>query len=384
MSKKVLLTDRIKGLIAKHTDNSVDASTVSVYECIAINSLPVSKRGTLYQGAILDAQTMHEMAEYVNNGGSVPLHNLHDQDIALPVGRVFCCEVRTTFSGTTELRTLFYLPNSEVDLIAKLEANVVDEVSVGFLPKKIQCSKCGFDFLGSEATFENIWTLTCNNDHTIGEDGVHSKLSGLGQWMELSLVSKGAANNAKILSRTKQLMGEQEYNRLAASGVKPEATTLFTIATKEPKMDMQALILQLSQANGSVMLKDAEITSLKASVTALTAERDTLKARPIPDVADVQAKLTAAEAEAAAQKLLATSAVAFVRTEADRLAVAAGLAKPAETADFSTLAASIGASRAKLADLPTGGATQGTGTGTGTGTGAKLEASSASSFKTAR
>lgn len=382
MSKKVPLTDRIKGLIAKHTDNSVDASTVSVYECIAINSLPITKRGTLYQGAVLDAQTMYEMAEYVNNGGAVPLHNLHDQDVALPIGRVFSAEVRSTFSGTTELRTLFYLPNSEVDLITKLDTNVVDEVSVGFMPKKIQCSKCGFDFLGAEATFENIWTLTCNHDHTIGEDGVYSKLSGLGQWMELSLVSKGAANNAKILSRTKQLMGEQEYNRLAASGIKPEATTLFTIATKETKMDMEKLILQLSQATGSVMLKDAEIAGLKASVTALTAERDQLKAREIPNVADVQAKLTAAEAEVATHKTLAESALKFVRTEADRLAIAAGLTKPAETADLSALTASIEASRAKLADLPTGGAAQGSSAGSGADT--KLEASTASPFKTAR
>lgn len=380
MSKKVIITDRIKDLIAKNSDGSVDPTSVSVYECVALNTLPISKQGTLFNGARTDAATLQTLAEYVNNGTSVPLHLIHDQAYGLPVGKVFYAETRQTFTGSTELRSLFYLPNTETDLITKLDTNVIDEVSVGYQPKKIACSKCGFDFLGAEATWENIWTLTCDKDHTIGVDGTYANISGVVGWHELSLVSKGAANNAKILARTKQLLGQEEYNRLAASGIRPEATILYTSATKENIMEMKELILQLTQASGSVMLKDAEIATLKASQIALQTTLDTTKAelsamaaKQTPELTTLQASLESAKTESAA-------ALSFIRLEADRLAVASGLEKPAADAALSVLQASIEASRSKLAALPVGGAGQGAGAGSGD----KTVVQGTSSFKTAR
>lgn len=381
MSKKVALTDRIKGLIAKATDEAVDPSTVTVFECIAINTLPVTKRGTLYHGARLDAATLSEMATFLNEGGLVPLHVMHEDGI-LPVGRVFYAETGQTPFGESELRTLFYLPNSETELIAKVDTAVVDEVSIGFMPKTLSCCKCGFDFLGKDSTFENIWNLTCNNEHTIGEDGVFNYARGLANWMELSLVGRGAANKAKIVGRTKQLLGESEYNRLAASGHKPETLTLFATATKEPSMDIDKLIGQLSDAKATSQTQAAQITGLQASITALTAERDELKtanatlaAKETPDATKLAADLTAEKATSAAM-------LSYIRTEADRLALAAGLTKPVETADLAALQASIDASRAKLsATLPVGGAANGAGSGSGTTPNA---ATSASSFKTTR
>lgn len=366
MSKKVEITDRIKELIAKNSDDSVDVSQISVFECISVNTLPISKAGTLYQGSKLEPALLKEMADYVNGGGAVPLHQIHDQGESLPVGRVFYSEVRPFGWGETELRSLFYLPNSETTLINKLELNVLDEVSVGVRPKQLVCCKCGFDFLGAKATWDNLWTLTCDEGHTIGEDGTFTYGRGLDKWMELSLVSKGAANNAKILSRTKQLLGEEAYNKLAASGTRPEATVLFATATKDNSMDLKELMTQLVAAQTADGVKAAQLATLTAEKTTLQTqlaaaqtEIAELKAKQAPDSAKLQEQLTASQAEA-------KTATDFIREEANRLAIAAGGAKLADTATLADLTASIQASRAKLAELPVGGRANPSGTGTGT------------------
>lgn len=119
-------------------------------------------------------------------------------------------------------------------------------------------------------------------------------------------------------------------------------------------MDINALVDQLTTTKASVLQKDTEIAAVKAenvtlqaSVTSLTAEVATLKAAAAP--ADVAAKLTATEASL-------TEATAFVREEAVRLTVAAGLPPVAEDADLASLKASITTARTKLQEtLPVGG-----------------------------
>ena len=366
MSKRVEITDHIRRLIAKATDEAVNPDDVVVYETIAVNTLPVNSSG-LYKGSRLDAGVMYEMESFLNNGGNVPLHQIHDQAEALPVGKVFHGKARTRGDGETELRALFYLPNksqSEKDLISKIDNDVVGEVSVGVLPRTLNCSECGFDFLGAEATWDNIWTLTCNENHTVGVNGVFTHGRGLKNWLELSLVSRGAANNAKILSRTKQLLGDTEYNRLAASGIKPEATALFTIAPKETSMDTKELILELTNAKGAGMLKDSEIAALKATQTTLTTERDALKVK-VDELSKPAADLTAAQAQVTTLTASHKEVLDYTRAEAVRLAGIAGTEKPADDAAFPALKASIDLSRAKLKELPVGGAADPASSGTG-------------------
>ena len=85
-------------------------------------------------------------------------------------------------------------------------------------------------------TLQLVSGLYTRLGHVMGEDGAYAILDGLDDWLEQSLVSRGAANSAKILARTKQLLGEERYNQLAASGSRPEVTTLFATTSQEKSM----------------------------------------------------------------------------------------------------------------------------------------------------
>lgn len=363
--KQLTLTPKIEAAIKRSTDGGVDANTVAVYEIAAYNTLPVNKRG-LFNGARASETTLRQMADYLNAGTDyAPLQVEHNLGEALPVGRVFAGEV-TNDNGVAELRTLVYVPRETTDgkdLIAKLDAAVISEVSVGLQPMHINCSECGFDYRGPDATFMNLYEGICANEHEVGKNGVHVILNGMDKFLELSLVGRGAAQKTKVVSRAKSLMGDEAFNKLAASGTNPEIITLFattTTPTKELKMDMEKLIGELTTAKASVQVKDGELTAatakvvqLSATVETLTSENATLKAST--DVTKV-ATLTA---EVATLTASATEALAFVREEADRLAIAASLPKAGEAATLADLKASITASRTKLQEtLPVGGVAQ--------------------------
>lgn len=349
MTKRLEITPKIAAEIKRSTDGAVDPSSVAVFETIALNTLPISQKGGLFDRAVTTENTLRQMAAYLNTGTNyAPLHQLHDQGSVLPIGRVFYGEVSVNESGNAELRNLFYLPLTEVDLIAKLDSAVIEEVSVGIRTKHINCSECGWDYKGEDATFSHIWSRTCENGHEIGKDGVHTRLSELESYLEQSLVSRGAANNARILSRTRSLLGAEKYDQLAASGLQPETTILFTSPTKTKgnPMDLQQLIAEMTTVKANLQVKEAAAIALQASIDALTKDKETLSAevatlKAADTPAEVQVKLQAAEASL-------TDATAFIREEADRLSVAASLAKPDEKADLATLKAAIQAGRTKI------------------------------------
>lgn len=386
MTKRLEITQKIKAALSRSTGNSVNPDTVAVFESASLNTLPLNKKGGLFDQARVSETTLRQMADYLNTGEQyAPLHLSHDQPEGnMPIGRVFAGEVVASEEGYPELRTMFYLPlETGKDLIAKLETSVIDEVSVGLKTQHINCSECGFDYLGADSTFENIWTRTCNNGHEIGVNGTHTLLNGLDKFHELSLVSRGAAQKTKIVTRAKAVLGEDEYRKLAASGMQPEATILFaspTTVKKEPSMDVTKLVDDLTTAKASIVVKDGELTAakttiatLEAKVTDLTGQVTTLSANAdAAKVTELTTKLTASETTA-------TAALAFIRAEADRLAVAASLTKPADDADLEALQASITASRTKLAEtLPVGGAAN----VQHKGTGSQAQAYPAASFKT--
>lgn len=227
--------------IRKIAATDVDADDIVVFEAAAFNTRPLNKRGSIFEGARASVEMLEEMVTKLNAGeDSVPLHTLHLQGSEIPVGKVFFAYLVQATDGETELRAQFYLPKTERELIEKINLGVLDEVSVGVRSQKMLCSKCGFDFMGEEADFVNLFSQTCDNDHTVGVDGTHVKLAGLDTWMELSLVSRGAANNPKILSRAKSHIPQETQDRIAASGHPVEATVLFASPTpnteeKEPE-----------------------------------------------------------------------------------------------------------------------------------------------------
>lgn len=378
MSKKLQITQKIRDAVIKSTgDAEFDFSKVSVFETACFNTLPVNKRG-LFSGATATPATLQEMADYVNGGGFVPLHTLHSQGYELPVGRVFAGEVSNGDNGLPELHALFFIGNdvkapNGASLAESVDNGSIDEVSVGLTTQHLNCSVCGFDYLGADATPDNIYGYVCNEGHEIGVDGTHLLMSGLGRWLETSLVSLGAAKNAKILSRTKSLMGAESYEKLAASGVSPEITTLFAShkitpnKPEKPKMDIKELVTLNASLSGEVAVEKHKVvtlttdneklkTELSASQTKVTELETQLAAAKSTDAEKLKTDLAAATAASTAQ-------LAFVRKEADRLAVAAGETKLADDATFEQLTASIEANRVKLSASFGGGKADGSGAG---------------------
>src|SRR3546814_9858320 len=57
---------------------------------------------------------------------------------------------------------------------------------------------------------------TCSNGHTIGEDGVHADLVGLSDFIEVSLVARGAADQPRIVGQSDSKLQPASSMRLAA------------------------------------------------------------------------------------------------------------------------------------------------------------------------
>lgn len=251
-------------------------------------------------------------------------------------GRVFAGEVR---DGA--LHTLIAL-NSKVnaDTVEKLNSGITDQVSVAVLTEKCLCSECGFDFFGEEATFENRYYKTCANDHTIGENGVHARLTGLKNFYELSLVGQGASPGARVKGRSEAIMASADLQRLAAQNMHPSMVVLHASPThpeSTPLMDEKILAQLTSQA--------ADLGVARADVVRLTARNTELEtllaAKPTAEVAALQAqvadlqpkadRLVAAEAELAAapKKDEFDAAVAALTSHATAVLTASGEKDPA-------------------------------------------------------
>lgn len=322
-SKAIDATAEILAQIERVTGTAVTADDIVVFEAAVANTRPLNKRGSIFHEGRMSEDMLRLMAQAVSTGTeSVPLHTLHAQGWEMPIGKVFQATVVKASDGEAELHAMFYLPKSEASMVEKINLGIIDEVSVGVLSKQLLCSKCGYDYFGAEADFDNFYAQTCENEHTIGVDGAHVKLSGLQSWMELSLVSRGAANKPKILGRAKQVMGRDTYDRLAASARVPEALVLFT-ASDDKKEDesMNPEVKAQLDAFGTQL---AQLTELVATLT------------PKEPTAE---ELAAAAAEAEAATLAAA--------EAEAAALAAAQISEQETA----LKAELEAAKARIAEL---------------------------------
>ena len=337
--KQVEITDDILAQIGRVTGTTVDADNIVVFEAAAASTREIHKLGSIYHGARMTRSMLSDMAEALNSGAeSVPLHTLHMQGGEIPVGRVFQGSVFDEVDGSATLRAMFYLPLAEKELIEKINLGILDEVSVGAKSKQALCSKCGFDYFGADADFTHLFSQTCANDHTIGEDGTHLKLSGLDKWMELSLVSRGASDKPKILSRAKQLLSKEEHDRIAADGKPVEALFLFTsMATETPEMPKENLEAE-----------QAEETAAEETAAEETAAEET---------AAEEEENTEQEAEAEAegeaddeQEFDAGAAIAALQAQLTELAARIA-PEPAPEPAIEDLQAELAAANAKIAEL---------------------------------
>ena len=282
VSKSVDVTEEMLAQIERVTGTAVSASDIVVFEASVANTRPLNKMGSIFNQGRITEDTLRQMAAALNAGEeSVPLHTLHMQGGELPIGKVFQAEVIAN-AGEAELRAAFYVPASETSLVEKINLGIIDEVSVGLKSKQLLCSKCGFDYFSADAGFENLYSMTCDNGHTVGDDGTHVMLAGLDKWMELSLVSRGAASKPKILGRTKQVLGRETYDRIAADGLPPEVVVLFT-ASDEKEAPMPNDGTQVFDPQAEISALRAELAEIKSLLIADEDEEDEAEAEAEAD-----------------------------------------------------------------------------------------------------
>lgn len=327
------LTARIKAAVG----DDVETEGLAVFECIALNTKPLpGKGGSIFESARIPVLTLQQMASSLESGGHIPLISDH-QLMGEPKGRAFAGELHMAEDNSSmELRVLFYLDATEDRLISKLNAGTLDEVSVSFLSTQFLCSECDWDYFSAEALSDNFYERTCANGHTIGQEGVHAKLVGLDKFIELSLVARGAADNPKIVGRSKsKLQPSSQQLRLAASGFEIdglvcEATTGED--TVSPTPDFNKLTADLVDSRVAQGTLTASNTALTAQVTQLTGALDTAQTELTAaqaEVADLTTKLAEA-AKPAENAADYAEAVAFLSEVLTKVLTASGADVPAE------------------------------------------------------
>jgi phage baseplate assembly protein gpV len=197
--------------------------------------------------------------------------------------------------------------------------------------KRLLCSTCGTDLIGNALA---IKTKTCENGHVMGMGLSYIRADGLADFLELSLVSKGASNGAKILGAQKRLLASTHYEesyQLAAS-FKDLELTLFgspTELAEEDPMLIAELQAKLTKAEGDLTLTATAKTEAEGKVAVLEAAKVTLEA----DKVTLEAAKTEAEGKVAVLEAAKTeadtqlAALQAAKTEADAAKVVLEAAK---------------------------------------------------------
>ena len=380
--KELTKTPFITALLQKAVGEGVDVSTLHVYEVTATSTVALrGKDGTVFERAKISPNTIAQLARMVNND-AIPLmmdHNMRGS----PFGKFFYAESIPMDNGETELRGYIYIDSSEAKIKTKLDAASIDEVSIQFKQSKMLCSECGFDYMEAYANddYMPFIKLECDEGHKIGENGVHTMLVGVDEVMELSLVSRGAAKNSKIIPPSDAKLG-QEAQRLAAAGVElddiyctasasdpgEEEVNFDTFMTKLDAANeaKQEAVVALNAAEAQVTSLEADVTAKDEQITALTAERD-----------DLQTQLDAANAadENAMTEEQTAALNAYIGKQYVALKALDGEADAKVLDDVALMVDFIGENEARLSALiPTNGVSLGAGSGESEEETAKREA----------
>jgi hypothetical protein len=359
--KQLPMTPALAAMIKERVGEDVDPTNFAVFETIALNTKPLpGKKGSLFEKAVVMPATLQAMVEYINSGNHVPLIADHEL-LGAPKGRMF--HAGLDYTDGLEMRALFYLDPTEDSLIAKLNAGSLDEVSVAFLSKSFQCSECGWDYFQFGSS-ENIYERTCANGHKIGQNDVHGEMIGLNQFIELSLVARGAADKPKIVGKSQARLAPDAIKQLAANGFETdELVVQASIGTKEDTMDLAAMTAQLTElstAKGELTVKlttaEGRATTAEAEVTRLNGEVTT------KDAEIAQLKEAAGDTTVATER---DAAIAVLQSQVNALLTATGKPElkgeelPKTTAELKTKIDELTAGLTAI--LPTGGVSQGAG-----------------------
>jgi hypothetical protein len=375
MTKEITLTNELIEKFHQKFGEDVDFNNFYIIKVRAISTEPVHQN-TIFDGAVLSAGSISEMKDLVNyTDENIGVLTMHDSS-ELNVGRVFYSEVADEGGVTALYAYLAILKTDDTkDLIAKIENNVLDEVSVSFTPKHAVCSKCDFDYMGEEADIMNFLTQTCPEGHTIGIDGCHLMLSGIEHFSEISIVNRGAATHAKILQEKRTThYSEEELRKLAASAKKADLCVATFTNKLEKKMTVEktneilldekiaALEAENAQLKQSLDLaekvKDLE-GKLEASYTKVAELTETLaKAEEEKEaaVAEKTAEIETLKNEKAEQETKLSGAMDFIKAEVQKVLVASGEANLSIPEDLDGIANLLAERQQMLASLiPAGG-----------------------------
>lgn len=327
-----------------------EIANLAVWEVVLANQSALRKSGGIFQGARLEPSLISEIVAAVN-AESVPLQLSHDTQ-PMPVGRVFAAMDRNG-----EARGLIAVDKVvHADLAAKLDSGTIDQVSIGVVPNHIRCSACGFDF-AAPGKLLNLMTLTCENDHVVGQGGVFTRLSSLKSLFETSLVGQGAVKGARVVGPSDSAF--QNNQRLAASAGDAAFALYLTATPQEETMELKDVLAQLSSVTTEKALVDAQVLSLTSQLEAATAQATELQTQlqaastATTELATTKTALTAATEDRDA-------ALAALRTEATKILTACGKADQVDALAAKSVAeviAVIDEHRAQFAAMiPAGGA----------------------------
>lgn len=337
MPKRIEITDDIKAKVIANMGSEPNWEQVAIFEMTAVTSLPLNKKWSIFDKAQITAQTFEEAAAYLNSGGFVPFHTLHQQGYEIPVGRVFYGEAQKNVKGYDELRVLTLIDlTAHADLAAKIDNGIVEEVSVGMSFKQLLCSACGDDLMANE---DSLWSYTCANGHVIGMGDHYVKPNGLGQFRELSAVSKGASNGAKILGFQKRT--------LAADFGKPELALVASLKSPELMLFTSPVNLDSEPELGEDPVVIAE---LQAKLTAAEAKVSELEASHATKLSEVQLALTATQAQVATLEA-AKSEIEAAKSEIETAKTQLETAKADAEAKLTQAQADLTAAQAKVTEF---------------------------------
>lgn len=332
--KRITKTEQIVSQLRASFGPDANLDPLVVFEARALNTRPLRKTSGLFKGARTSPSTLFEAAAALNRE-SVPIQIQHDTG-ELPAGRAFYGEV-----VNDELRTLIAINESTApQLVADLDSGVIDQVSVGILPKVIKCSQCDFNYTAPNAQM-NLWTLECNEGHRIGEDGTFVWLEGLDAFFELSLVGMGAADGARIVGPSEAVLQQNPvFQQRLAANANSQGIRLFCSSEDPDQMNVE----QMAAFQAAV----TSAATATVNLSAMTAERDAAQAQIAALNARI-AELEAANGPVAEANAQLAAAVEHLQGEARMILTAAQVEVPAELPDtVAELSALIATHRSSL------------------------------------
>lgn len=364
MTREIPITEDMKEAILRvNGGQSIDFSQVAAFEARNLNTRPLRRSSGIYAGAVTSKETLEAMVHNLNSSNEgVPLHIMHNTDL-LNIGKLFRARIDQANDGAWELSTQFYIPREFSETIARLNTGITDQVSVGILPASLNCSVCNFDYL--KGSFENIVLGQCNKKHVIGVNGVHTILNGLASWGELSLVDRGAATDARVVSadRSRFTTRDTVYKLAAAHSNQNDLATYIPLIANLDEISgeeinqvdeakiaeiMKATLKESNDANSAALADlQTKLDETKAALTAAEAARDEANGK----VTGLTAERDAARTERDSVKAELSEAETFLKEQADKAQVAAGSKTPKEVANFKEAITTIKESGVNLVNL---------------------------------